>query len=127
MKTILRKLFLSAVAVLSLLSVSCDATDFYLEDEIVGSWSWFYEDDAVFEEEVYDFDPTGRWTSRYIYENVFGECIYEVDAGTYNIGYGVLELESNFTGYIYTFAMSIYGDRLLLRSGEYSGEFFRYR
>jgi hypothetical protein len=127
MKNMLRKYCLPVVAALSLLFTSCDANDLYLEDEIVGSWSWIYEDANVFEEEVYDFDPTGRWTSRYIYENAFGECIYEVDAGTYNIDYGVLELKSNFTGDIYTFAISIYGDRLLLSSGEYSGEFFRYR
>ena len=85
MKAMLRKILLPAVAVLSFLLTSCDANDLYLEDEIVGSWSAVYEDATVFEEEAYDFDPSGRWTYRYIYENVYGEYIYEVDAGTYYV------------------------------------------
>lgn len=121
-----KRLFLMA-AMLPLLFVSCDSNDFYLEDEIIGSWSAVYEDKTVFEEEAYDFDPTGRWTYRYVYDNVFGESIYEVDAGTYYVRYGVLRLESNFTGQTYSYAMSIYGNRLLLRDGEYSCEFLRYR
>lgn len=123
----LGKRLLLMAAMLPLLFVSCDSHDFYLEDEIIGSWSAVYEDKTVFEEEAYDFDPTGRWTYRYVYDNVFGESIYEVDAGTYYVRYGVLRLESNFTGHMYSFAMSIYGNRLLLRDGEYSCEFLRYR
>ena len=117
-----------AVAVVCTLGlVSCDANDLYLEDEIIGSWSAVYEDATVFEEEVYDFAPTGRWTYRYIYENVYGEYIYEVDAGTYYIRYGLLKLESNFTGHTYSYGMSLHNDRLLLRDGEYYCEFLRYR
>ena len=123
----LGKRLLLMAAMLPLLFVSCDSNDFYLEDEIVGSWSAVYEDETVFEEESYDFDPTGRWTYRYVYENIFGENIYEVDAGTFYIRYGILKLESNFTGHTYSYAMSIYGNRLLLRDGEYSCEFLRYR
>ena len=123
----LRKILLPAFAVLSLLFTSCEVNDFYLEDEIIGSWSAVYEDATVFEEEVYDFDPTGRWTSRYIYENIYGEYIYEVDAGTYNINYGQLRLKSKFSGEQYSFSMSIYNNRLALRSGEYYCEFLRYR
>ena len=70
METMLRKFLLPLVAMLPLLFVSCDSNDYYLEDEIIGSWSWIYEDANVFEEEAYDFDPTGRWTYRYVYENV---------------------------------------------------------
>ena len=127
MKAMLRKILLPAVAVLSFLLTSCDANDLYLEDEIVGSWSAVYEDATVFEEEAYDFDPSGRWTYRYVYENIFGENIYEVDAGTYYVRYGLLKLESNFTWKTYSFGMSIFGNRLLLKDGEYSCEFFRYR
>ena len=117
-----------AVAVVCTLGlVSCDANDLYLEDEIIGSWSAVYEDATVFEEEAYDFDPTGRWTYRYVYENIFGENIYEVDAGTYYVRYGLLKLESNFTWKTYSFGMSIFGNRLFLKDGEYSCEFFRYR
>ena len=123
----LGKRLLLMAAMLPLLFVSCDSNDFYLEDEIIGSWSAVYEDKTVFEEEAYDFDPTGRWTYRYVYDNVFGESIYEVDAGTFYIRYGILKLESNFTGHKYSYAMSIYGNRLLLRDGEYSCEFLRYR
>ena len=72
----LGKRLLLMAAMLPLLFVSCDSNDFYLEDEIVGSWSAVYEDKTVFEEEAYDFDPTGRWTYRYVYDNVFGESIY---------------------------------------------------
>ena len=127
MKTMLRKFLLPAFAVLSLLFTSCDANDFYLEDEIVGSWSCIYEDATVFEEEAYDFDPAGRWTYRYIYENVYGEYIYEVDAGTYDISYGRLELRSRFSGELYSMSVSIYNDRMILRDGEYYAEFWRYR
>ncbi len=127
MRTILKSLAFAVAVVCTLGIVSCDSNDFYLEDEIIGSWSAVYEDKTVFEEEAYDFDPTGRWTYRYVYDNVFGESIYEVDAGTYYVRYGVLRLESNFTGHMYSFAMSIYGNRLLLRDGEYSCEFLRYR
>ena len=62
---------LSVAVVLTLGLVSCDANDLFLENEIVGSWSCIYEDNTVFEEEVYDFDPVGRWTYRYIYENIY--------------------------------------------------------
>lgn len=127
MRTVLKNLSLTVAVVFTLGIVSCDSNDFYLEDEIVGSWSAVYEDKTVFEEEAYDFDPTGRWTYRYVYENIFGENIYEVDAGTFYIRYGILKLESNFTGHTYSYAMSIYGNRLLLRDGEYSCEFLRYR
>jgi hypothetical protein len=123
----LRKYCLPVVAALSLLFTSCDANDLYLEDEIVGSWSWIYEDANVFEEEVYDFDPAGRWTYRYIYENIYGEYIYEVDAGTYYISYGQLKLRSNFSDDLYSFSTSIRGDRMILRDGEYYCEFLRYR
>ena len=117
-----------AVAVVCTLGlVSCDANDLYLEDEIIGSWSWIYEDGAVFEEEVYDFDPSGRWTYRYIYENLYGEYIYEVDAGTYYISYGQLKLRSKFSNEQYSFSMSIYNNRMMLKSGEYHCEFLRYR
>ena len=127
MKTMLRKLFLPLVAMLPLLFVSCDSNDYYLEGEIVGSWSWIYEDANVFEEEVYDFDPAGRWTYRYIYENTYGEYIYEVDAGTYDISYGQLKLRSNFSDVSYSYGMSISGGRLLLRvDGQYY-EYQRYR
>ncbi len=127
MRIILKNLAFAVAVVCTLGIVSCDSNDFYLEEEIIGSWSAVYEDKTVFEEEAYDFDPTGRWTYRYVYDNVFGESIYEVDAGTYYVRYGVLRLESNFTGHMYSFAMSIYGNRLLLRDGEYSCEFLRYR
>ena len=127
MKIILRKLMLAFAVVSAFGLVSCEVNDFYLEDEIVGSWSWIYEDATVFEEETYDFDPEGRWTYRYIYENTYGEYIYEVDAGTYYINFGVLELKSNFTGLEYSLTMSIYGDRLSLKNGEYYCEFQRYR
>ena len=127
MRTILKSLAFVVAVVCTLGIVSCDSNDFYLEDEIVGSWSAVYEDATVFEEEVYDFDPSGRWTYRYIYENVYGEYIYEVDAGTYYVRYGLLKLESNFTWKTYSFGMSILGNRLLLKDGEYSCEFFRYR
>ena len=127
MRTILKSLAFVVAVVCTLGIVSCDSNDFYLEDEIVGSWSAVYEDATVFEEEVYDFDPSGRWTYRYIYENVYGEYIYEVDAGTYYVRYGLLKLESNFTWKTYSFGMSIFGNRLLLKDGEYSCEFFRYR
>ena len=49
----------------------------YLEDQIVGSWVAAYEDDLVFEEEVYEFDTAGRWSYRYYYQNVNGEYVYE--------------------------------------------------
>lgn len=127
MKTMLRKLFLPLVAMLPLLFVSCDSNDYYLEDEIIGSWSWIYEDANVFEEEVYDFDPTGRWTYRYIYENVYGEYIYEVDAGTYFISYGQLNLRSNFSGNLYSYSVSVRNDKMILRDGDYYCEFWRYR
>ena len=127
MKNMLRKLLLPAVAVMSLLFVSCDVDDLYIEDDIVGSWSYVYEDDAVFEEEVYDFDPSGRWTSRYIYENIYGEYIYEVDAGTYYVSYGKLQLKSKFTNDNYSFSINIRGNRMILRSGEYYCEFLRFR
>ena len=127
MRTILKSLSFAVAFVCTLGIVSCDANDLYLEDEIVGSWSAVYEDATVFEEEAYDFDPSGRWTYRYIYENVYGEYIYEVDAGTYYVRYGLLKLESNFTWKTYSFGMSIFGNRLLLKDGEYSCEFFRYR
>ena len=127
MKTMLRKFMLAVAVVCTLGLVSCDANDLYLEDEIIGSWSAVYEDATVFEEEAYDFDPTGRWTYRYVYENIFGENIYEVDAGTYYVRYGLLKLESNFTWKTYSFGMSIFGNRLFLKDGEYSCEFFRYR
>ena len=118
---------LSVAVVLTLGLVSCDASDLFLEDEIVGSWSCIYEDATVFEEEVYDFDPSGRWTYRYIYENIYGENIYEVDAGTYSISYGQLMLRSKFTKETYTLGLSIYNNRMILRSGEYYAEFLRYR
>ena len=118
---------MSAAMVLVLSLVSCNINDLFLEDEIIGSWSYIYEDAAVFEEEVYDFDPSGRWTSRYIYENVYGEYIYEVDAGSYYVSYGKLYLRSKFTNDNYSFSMSVYDNRLTLRSGEYYGEFLRYR
>ena len=127
MRTILKSLSFAVALVCTLGIVSCDANDLYLEDEIVGSWSAVYEDATVFEEEAYDFDPSGRWTYRYVYENIFGENIYEVDAGTYYVRYGLLKLESNFTWKTYSFGMSIFGNRLLLKDGEYSCEFFRYR
>lgn len=127
MKTMLRKLFLPLVAMLPLLFVSCDSNDYYLEGEIVGSWSWIYEDANVFEEEAYDFDPAGRWTYRYIYENTYGEYIYEVDAGTYDISYGQLKLRSNFSGNLYYFSISVRNDKMILRDGEYYCEFWRYR
>ena len=107
--------------------VSCDASDLFLEDEIVGSWSCIYEDATVFEEEVYDFDPSGHWTYRYIYENIYGENIYEVDAGTYSISYGQVILKSKFSKETYTLGVSIYNNRMILRSGEYYAEFLRYR
>jgi hypothetical protein len=127
MKNTLRKFMLSVAVVLTLGLVSCDASDLFLEDEIVGSWSCIYEDATVFEEEVYDFDPSGRWTYRYIYENIYGENIYEVDAGTYSISYGQLMLRSKFTKETYTLGLSIYNNRMILRSGEYYAEFLRYR
>ena len=107
--------------------VSCDASDLFLEDEIAGSWSCVYEDATVFEEEVYDFDPTGRWTYRYIYENIYGEYIYEVDAGTYSISYGQVILSSKFSKETYTYGVSIYNNMMILRNGEYYAEFMRYR
>ena len=118
---------LSASVVLTLGLVSCDASDLFLEDEIVGSWSCIYEDATVFEEESYDFDPAGRWTYRYIYENIYGENIYEVDAGTYSISYGQVILKSKFSKETYTLGVSIYNNRMTLRSGEYYAEFLRYR
>ncbi|MBR5852057.1 MAG: hypothetical protein IKY73_06005 [Bacteroidaceae bacterium] len=123
----LRKLMLAVAAVCTFGLFSCDTNDFHLQDEIVGSWSWIYEDDAVFEEEVYDFDPDGRWTYRYIYDNIFGEYIYEVDAGTYYVSYGKLRLESNFTGRVNTFSVNVRNDVMLLRDGDYYCEFLRYR
>ena len=123
----LRKFMFAVAVVCTLGLVSCDDNDLYLEDEIIGSWSAVYEDATVFEEEAYDFDPSGRWTYRYIYENIFGENIYEVDAGTYYISYGQLKLRSKFTNEQYSLSMSIYGNRMILRSGEYYCEFLRYR
>ena len=118
---------LVAVAALPLLFTSCDTNDMYLEDQIVGSWVAAYEDDMVFEEEVYEFDTAGRWSYRYYYQNVNGEYIYEVDAGTYDISYGRLELRSRFSGELYSLSVSIYNDRMILRDGEYYAEFWRYR
>jgi hypothetical protein len=127
MKNTLRRFLLSAAVVLTLGLVSCDASDMFLEDEIVGSWSCCYQDATVFEEEVYDFDPTGRWTYRYIYENIYGDYIYEVDAGTYSISYGRVVLKSNFSKQTYSLGLSFYNNRMILRDGEYYAEFLRYR
>lgn len=118
---------LSVAVVLTLGLVSCDDHDMYIENEIVGSWSCIYEDNTVFEEEAYDFDPSGRWTYRYIYENIYGKSIYEVDAGTYSISYGQVILKSKFSKETYTLGVSIYNNRMTLRSGEYYAEFLRYR
>jgi hypothetical protein len=127
MKTMLKKLILVAVAALPLLFTSCDTNDVYLEDQIVGSWVAAYEDDLVFEEEVYEFDTAGRWSYRYYYQNINGEYIYEVDAGTYYVLYGQLKLRSNFSDVSYSYGMSISGGRLLLRvDGQYY-EYQRYR
>ena len=127
MKNTLRKFMLSVAVVLTLGLVSCDANDLFLENEIVGSWSCIYEDNTVFEEEVYDFDPVCRWTYRYIYDNIYGENIYEVDAGTYSISYGQVILNSKFSKETYTYSVSIYNNRMILRSGDYYAEFVRYR
>ena len=126
MKKIFEKILLLLLLALGL--TSCESGGFYaVEDEIIGSWSSVYKDETVFEEEVYDFDPTGRWTYRYIYDNIAGDYIYEVDAGTYYISYGQLKLKSNFTDDIYSLSVSIYDDRMVLRSGDYRAEFVRYR
>ena len=123
----LRKLMLVAVAALPLLFTSCDTNDMYLEDQIIGSWTSVYQDEMVFEEEVYEFDTAGRWSYRYLYDNVNGEFVYEVDAGTYYVLYGQLKLRSKFTDHSYSYGMSISGGRLTLRSDGYYYEYQRHR
>ena len=127
MKNMLSKCCLPVIAALSLLFTSCDSNDQFLEDKIVGSWSSVYEDATVFEEEVYDFDHNGCWTYRYVYENMYGEDIHEVDAGTYYISYGQLKLKSKFNDKQYSYSLSIYSNKMILRDGDYYAEFYRYR
>lgn len=127
MKTILRKTILLPVMLAAFLLTSCENEDWRLEEEIIGSWSYYYEDDFMFEEEEFSFTPSGNWTYRYNYQSTRGEYQSEVDGGTYEISYGRLLLYSNFYRDQYTYDVEIYGNRLVLRNGEYRGEFVRFR
>lgn len=127
MKTILRKTILLPVMLAAFLLTSCENEDWRLEEEIIGSWSYYYEDNFMFEEEEFSFTPSGNWTYIYNYQNARGEKQSDVDGGTYEISYGRLLLYSNFYRDQYTYDVEIYGNRLVLRNGEYRGEFVRFR
>lgn len=127
MKTILRKTMLLPVMLAAFLLTSCENEDWRLEEEIIGSWSYYYEDNFMFEEEEFSFTPSGNWTYIYNYQNARGEKQSDVDGGTYEISYGRLLLYSNFYRDQYTYDVEIYGNRLVLRNGEYRGEFVRFR
>ena len=106
---------------------SCDDEDWRLENEIVGSWNWYYEDRELYEEIIYNFTPDGRWTYLYIYEDIYGRYSSDVDGGYYNIEFGKLELYSNFYGQHYIYDIDIYGRRMHLWDGEYEYELERIR
>lgn len=127
MKTILRKTMLLPVMLAAFLLTSCENEDWRLEEEIIGSWSYYYEDNFMFEEEEFSFTPSGNWTYIYNYQNARGEKQSDVDGGTYEISYGRLLLYSNFYRDQYTYDVEIYGNKLVLRNGEYRGEFVRFR
>ena len=88
MERILRNTMMAVVVLMTLGLVSCDKEDWRLEQEIVGAWSWYYEDRELYEEVTYNFTPDGKWVYVYIYEDVYGRYNSEVDAGNYAIAMG---------------------------------------
>lgn len=127
MKTILRKTMLLPVMLAAFLLTSCENEDWRLEEEIIGRWSYLYEDKYKFEEETYNFTPQGDWTYQYLYRDVYGEDEAVVDAGTYEISFGRLVLYSNFSNESYSYSLTINGPMLELRNGSYYAEFERIR
>lgn len=127
MKTVMQKTLLVSMMFLTLGLTSCDDDDWVLEKEIVGSWSWYYEDRELYEEIIYNFTPDGKWSYLYIYEDMYGRYQSDVDGGYYNIEFGRLNLYSNFYNMHYIYDVDIHGRRMYLWDGEYEYELERIR
>lgn len=127
MKALFRKTLLLSMMFLTLGLTSCDDDDWRLEEEIVGSWCWYYEDKDEYEEIIYNFTPNGKWSYLYIYEDAYGRYKSDVDGGFYSIEYGQLELYSNFYDRHYTYDLDIRGRKMYLWDGEYEYELERTR
>lgn len=127
MKTVMQKTLLVSMMFLTLGLTSCDDDDWVLEKEIVGSWSWYYEDRELYEEIIYNFTPDGKWSYLYIYEDMYGHYQSDVDGGYYNIEFGRLNLYSNFYNMHYIYDVDIHGRRMYLWDGEYEYELERIR
>lgn len=127
MKTVMQKTLLVSMMFLTLGLTSCDDDDWVLEKEIVGSWSWYYEDRELYEEIIYNFTPDGKWSYLYIYEDMYGRYQSDVDGGYYNIEFGRLNLYSNFYNTHYIYDVDIHGRRMYLWDGEYEYELERIR
>ncbi len=127
MERIFRNTMMAVVVLMTLGLVSCDKEDWRLEQEIVGAWSWYYEDRELYEEVTYNFTPDGKWVYVYIYEDVYGRYNSEVDAGTYGIAMGQLNMYSSFYGDTYRYDIDIHGNRMYLWDGKYEMELRRIR
>lgn len=127
MKTVMQKTLLVSMMFLTLGLTSCDDEDWVLEKEIVGSWSWYYEDRELYEEIIYNFTPDGKWSYLYIYEDMYGHYQSDVDGGYYDIEFGRLNLYSNFYNMHYIYDVDIHGRRMYLWDGEYEYELERIR
>ena len=127
MKTLLKKSLLLSLLFLCVGLTSCEDEDWRLENEIVGSWSWYYEDRELYEEITYNFTPEGKWSYLYIYEDIYGRYNSEVDGGYYSIVNGELQMYSNFFNTHYRYDVDIHGRRMFLWDGEYEYELERIR
>ena len=118
---------MAVVVLMALGLASCDKEDWRLEQEIVGAWNWYYEDRELYEDVTYNFTPDGKWVYVYIYEDVYGRYNSEVDAGSYAIAMGQLNMYSSFYGDTYRYDIDIHGNRMYLRDGKYEMELRRIR
>ena len=127
MKRIFRNAMMAVVVLMALGLASCDKEDWRLEQEIVGAWNWYYEDRELYEDVTYNFTPDGKWVYVYIYEDVYGRYNSEVDAGSYAIAMGQLNMYSSFYGDTYRYDIDIHGNRMYLWDGKYEMELRRVR
>ena len=127
MSAVFKKVMLSMLMLMTLVLASCENDNWRLENESIGSWSYYYEDAALYEEVTYNFTPSGKWSYLYIYEDIFGRYQSEVDGGYYTISYGRLNLYSNFYGDSFWYEVDIKGNRMYLWDGEYETELYRLR
>ena len=104
---------------------SCDDDDWRLEEEIIGSWNWHYEDRNGYEDITYSFTSDGKWSYLYIYNDDYGRYQSDVDGGYYSINYGKLELYSNFYDQHYIYDLDIHGRKMTLWDGKYEYELER--